>query len=103
MGRGAGPKFLHMKIFKNRAQPSDVVFVRMGQGDYIETPDGAAPQVGRDHILADIELGFAGSPRADAWVVRPHSEGGDSAAIHEHQLAVGKRNEDAITLAYVDR
>ena len=61
-------------------------------GDDVQRADAAVPEVGRDHILADIEL------RA-----RNPSERRNAAAIHEHAAAIGENDEQTIALADVDR
>jgi hypothetical protein len=35
-------------------------------------------------------------------LLRPASEGENAAAVHEHQLTVGKSDKDAIALAYIN-
>ena len=54
--------------------------------------DGAAPEVGRDHIFTNVHLRlYFGS-----------SEDGEAAAVDEDRLGVGKRQQQAVALAYVD-
>jgi hypothetical protein len=59
---------------------------------HVQAADRAAPEVGRYYIFTDIQLRL-GSP----------AERGDAAAIHQHQLAVGKYDENGVALSHIDR
>ena len=71
---------------------TDVVLVSMRKRHDVQTADRAAPEVGRHHILTDIQLRLGAT-----------AECGDAAAIHQHQLPVGKRDENRVALAHIDR
>ena len=80
------------EIRHHRRQPADVVFVRVRERDRVQPPHGTCPQVRRHDIFADIE----------PWLAA-HAMGCDAAAIEEHQLAVRKRQKQALALPDVDR
>ena len=42
-GSRADPKLLGMEIFEHRAQPADVIFMRMGDRHYVEPLDRSGP------------------------------------------------------------
>ena len=68
-----------------------MILVGMRQGHDVDSPDAAFPQIRRDHILADVELGR-----------RTPAESRDSATVHQHPFAIGKDDQDAVALADVD-
>ena len=91
IGSGSGPDFARVKRVHQRREAADVILVAVGGCDHIERADTASPEVGSHHVFARVE--------AAAGLA---SVAGEAAAIHEHALAVGERDEDAIALADVD-
>src|SRR5882724_8024953 len=53
----ADPELTRMKIRDDGGEPADVVGMRVGQGDRVEARDAARPQVRRDYVVTDIEIG----------------------------------------------
>jgi len=68
-----------------------VIGVSVGHHYYVETADGAGPEVGRDYIFTDIEGAFLVA-----------AEPGNAAGVDEHELALGQCGEEAVALAYID-
>src|SRR5581483_10464630 len=90
-GSGAGPQLLRVKVVDERGKAADVVVVGVGDDDGVERAHGAVPEVRRDGVRADIEVGRGAA-----------GEGGDGAAVEEEALAVGKDEEETVALADVD-
>src|ERR1017187_4725383 len=80
-----------MKIGQQGGQTADVIFVGVGESHGVECYDAAIPQIGGDHVFADIKLG-----------VGLVAEGGDAAAIHKQGFSIGQNQQDAIALTDID-
>ena len=66
--------------------------VRVRGRDDIQVAEAARPQIGRDHVLADIHV----------WT--PHfSVGKNASAVDQHRASLGKDHQQAVPLAHVDR
>ncbi len=64
----------------------------MGKDGIVEVRDAAAPQIGRDHVFAHVDLRLALHVR----------HAGKATGVDKHGLAVGKHDQQAIALADVD-
>lgn len=92
-GYGTGPEFGHAEIAQNGGQTAGVIVVEMRNGDCVQVMDSARPQVGRDHIFADVQAG-GGFNR--------FVEQRDSAGIHQDDFAIREGNQDSVALADID-
>ena len=54
-GHGAGPKLGGVEVFDDGGQPAGVIVVGMRERYNVDFADGAAPEIGRHDILADVD------------------------------------------------
>ncbi len=80
----ANPEFSHAKIFKNGGKTSQMILVRMRERDHVNSFDPARPQVGRNHIFADIDSGTH-----SARMKSPEF----AAAVDQHGAPAGKERK----------
>src|SRR5579872_6226885 len=74
-----------MEILDQGRQPARMVVMGVGQDHHVHFADRAPPEIRRDNILPDVELRFS-----------MLSETQNPAAIHNHQLAVRKGDQQAV-------
>jgi hypothetical protein len=90
VGIGPEPQLAWAKIREYCRHSPDVILMRVGEGYGVEAPNAARPQHGRNNIFANVEI--------RVWR-RAHN----SPRIHQKGVAVGRDDEQGITLADVDR
>ena len=81
-----------LKLRSTAGQAAHVVRVRMAQRDDIEMANAARPEHWRNHLFANVEV--LGGPAADAPP--------NPTAIHSMVLAIGRDEQQRISLAHVD-
>lgn len=52
----SNPQLPRPKVFQHRHHSADVVGVAMGDCNHVQPRDTAPPKIGRDDVLAEIEL-----------------------------------------------
>jgi hypothetical protein len=82
------PQIPRLKVGDDAAHSAEVVGVRVRDGDRVEPPDAARPEVRRDHFLSGIEL--------RPGVLR-HASG-----VHQQGLAFRRDQQQRIALADID-
>src|SRR5208337_46800 len=81
-----------MKVLDNSGQAAGVVVVSVGESYGVELANGAAPEIGRHNVLADVDS------RSGVASIREHD-----AAIDEQQLGIGKADQQAVALPDINR
>ena len=81
-----------MEIAENGRHPAHVVIMSVSHRNNIEVFDRPAPQVRRNDVFSDIDVGLS--------VVAEHR---NATSIHQHELAIREGDQQAIALAYVNR
>ncbi len=77
-----------MKIAQDRRHPADVVRVAVAEGDRVQMAQPALPQIGRNHVLANIQLAVA------------HPQ--QSAGVQQQRAAVRRDHQKRVALSNVD-
>src|SRR6266849_4150886 len=57
------PQLSRTKIFENSVHPADVVRVSVGDRDHVEVRKASRPEIGRDHVFAEIQFRTLSSDR----------------------------------------
>ena len=104
VGGGVGvdrdPQLARAEVAEDGGHAAHVVGMRVGEGDDVETAELARPEVGRNHLFANVEGGVF---RAEArGVLRVGSRSGWPARVDEHGAAGGRDNQQRVALADVD-
>ncbi len=73
----ADPELARAKVAQHGRHTAHVIAVRMGERNHVETMNMAAPEIGRDDILADVEI------------TRVCRSADRAAGIDQHGAAVG--------------
>ncbi len=82
------PEFTRLKVGDDAGHAAHVIAVRVRDGDRVQPANAARPEIGRDHFLADIEVG--------AHVAR------HAAGVHQQRFAFGRDQQQRIALADID-
>ena len=82
------PKFTRLKVGDNAGHAAHMVGVSVRDGDHVEPADTTRPQIGRNHFLADIEVG--------AHVAR------HAARVHQQGFTLGRDQQQRISLTHID-
>src|SRR6266436_2648489 len=85
---GADPELARMKVSNDGGKSADVVGMRVRQGDGIEMVNATRPQIGRDHVVAYVEIGIR--------------ESGGPTRVNEQRFSFWTHDQDGVALAYVD-
>ena len=88
LGVDAEPEFLRTEVGNDGGHSTHVVGVRVRDGDGVETMDATRPEIGRDDLLANVEVGM-------------HPEG-KASGVDEERVAVRRNDEEGVALSDVD-
>ena len=91
-GVDADPELAGMEVAEDGGHAAQVVGVRVGEHEDIETAKMTGPEIGRDDLLADVPS--AGDDVGAAT--------GGTSGVHQHGLAEGADDEQGVALADVD-
>ena len=91
-GVDAEPEFAGVEVVQDGGHAAHVVGVGVGEHDDVDVADVAGPEIGGDHLFADV-------PGAGGGV---GTAAGGSSRVYEEGLARGADDEQGISLADVD-